>query len=106
MSQKIDTPYGPYTPQTPSPEEMEWADALMREAVEAIAELNHDVWAANRIAEGWGYGPKRDDDQKHNPCLVAYGHLPETEKEYDRASARVVLAELIRRGLIRVDGKK
>ncbi len=103
MSYPIDTPYGPYTPRLPSPAEMDHAAAVMREEVEAIAELNHDVWAGQRIAEGWRHGEKRNDDRKLHPCLVAYAHLPETEKEYDRASARVVLAELIRRGLVRAE---
>ncbi len=46
MSQSIDTPHGP------SPEEMARAADLLSDAVEAIAEVNHDVWAAKRIAEG------------------------------------------------------
>lgn len=53
---------------------------------EAIAENAHNVWAANRMAEGWTCGP-RDDEKKQNPCLVPYSKLPEVEKEYDRAMA-------------------
>lgn len=98
----IDTPFGLYLPQTPSPYEMGQATALMRDAVEVIAELNHDLWAAKRITEGWRYGEKRDEDRKLHPCLVAYKHLPESEKAYDRETAQVVVAELFRRGLITV----
>lgn len=101
MPQSIDTPYGPYLPQAPLKEEMESAASLMHEEVEAIAELIHDEWSAKRIAEGWCYGPKRDDDRKLHPCLVAYAHLPEAEKAYDRNTAQVVVVELLRRGLIR-----
>lgn len=100
MSQPINTPYGPYMPQVPLKEEMERATALMHEEVEAIAELNHDVWSAKRITEGWRYGPQRDDDRKLHPCLVGYAHLPEVEKSYDRDTAKVVVAELLMRGLI------
>lgn len=100
MTCHIDTPYGIYQPQVPSQEEMGKAAALMRDEVEAIAELNHDVWSAKRIAEGWRYGEKRDDYTKLHPCLVAYGHLPESEKAYDRETAKVVVAELLKRGLI------
>lgn len=103
MTQPIDTPHGPYLPQVPLKEEMERAAALMHDEVEAIAELNHDVWSAMRIAEGWRYGPKRDDENKLHPCLVAYAHLPESEKVYDRDTAQVVVAELLRRGLIRAE---
>lgn len=101
MTHSIDTPFGPYQPQVPSQEEMEKAAALMHDEVEAIAELNHDVWSAKRFADGWRYGEKRDDDNKLHPCLVAYDHLPESEKAYDRDTAKVVVAELLKRGLIR-----
>ncbi|MDD5295810.1 MAG: RyR domain-containing protein [Rhodocyclaceae bacterium] len=97
----IDTPHGPYAPQVPGPEDMARASELLSDTVEAIARVNHDVWAAKRIAEGWRFGPRRDDDARLHPDLVAYEHLPEAEKAYDRETARVVVAELIRRGLIR-----
>lgn len=97
----IDTPFGPYAPQVPSPEAMARAADIMCDAVEAIACLNHDVWAARRIAEGWRYGVQRDDAAKRHPDLVAYEHLPEAEKAYDRETAKVVVAELYRRGLLR-----
>ena len=47
----------------------------------------HEVWAQGRMAQGWTYGPKRDDVFKQHPCLVPYSDLPETEKEYDRKTA-------------------
>lgn len=54
---------------------------------EQIAENVHEVWAAGRMAEGWTYGPVRDDAAKTTPCLVPYGDLPDGEKEYDRNTA-------------------
>lgn len=54
---------------------------------EQIAENVHDVWAAGRIAEGWKLGKIRNDSTKETPCLVPYNELPESEKEYDRATA-------------------
>lgn len=97
----IDTPFGPYAPQVPGRQAMARAAGVMSDAVEAIAALNHDVWAARRIAEGWRYGPQRDDGGKLHPDLVAYAHLPEAEKDYDRETARAVVAELLRLGLLR-----
>lgn len=97
----IDTPHGPYLPQVPGADELARATAVMGDAVEAVAALNHDVWAARRIAEGWCYGPVRDDAARRHPDLVAYEHLSETEKAYDRETAKVVVAELLRRGLLR-----
>lgn len=59
----------------------------LNELREAIAENAHDVWAAERIAQGWSYGPQRDDEKKHNPCMVPYSQLPESEKTFDRDMA-------------------
>ncbi len=97
----IATPFGPYAPQVPGPDELARAAAAMGDAVEAVARLNHDVWAARRIAEGGRYGPRRDDEARLHPDLLPYEHLPESEKAYDRETARVVVAELLRRGLLR-----
>ena len=64
--------------------------------IEAIAENSHDIWARQRMDDGWTYGEKRDDEQKKHPDLVPYSDLPEKEKEYDRITARGIL-QLIQR---------
>ena len=61
------------------------------ELTEKLAENTHDIWALQRIKEGWAYGPKRDDKNKEHPCLVPYTELPESEKEYDRNTAMETL---------------
>ena len=55
--------------------------------VEQVAKNVHEVWASNRIAEGWTWGPKRDDEHKTHPSLIPYEELPEVEKQYDRDTA-------------------
>lgn len=65
---------------------------------EAIAENVHEVWAASRIAEGWTYGPQRDDAAKQTPCLVPYADLPEAEKAYDRNTAMQTLKLIVSLG--------
>lgn len=62
-------------------------DENLNDLTESIAENAHDVWAATRMAEGWTYGPIRDDKKKQHPDLVPYSALPESEKEYDRLMA-------------------
>lgn len=62
-------------------------DADLDELREAIAENAHDIWAAERMQQGWTFGPERNDELKQNPCLVPYSKLPEAEKEYDRQMA-------------------
>ena len=68
------------------------------ELTEKIAENVHDVWAEGRIAQGWTYGKKRNDDTKKNPCLVPYSDLPDSEKEYDRNTAMNTLKLIVALG--------
>lgn len=63
--------------------------------VELLAKNNHEVWAAERIAQGWRYGERRDDAKKETPCLVPYDELDESEKEFDRNTALGVLRHII-----------
>jgi ryanodine receptor 2 len=65
---------------------------------EKLAEHAHDVWAAQRLAQGWTLGPARDDATKKHPCLVPYADLPETEKEYDRQAALGTLKAILALG--------
>lgn len=66
--------------------------------VEILAEAVHDSWAAERIATGWTYGPKRDDEKKQHPCLVPYEDLPEGEQAVDGETAKTVIAMLLAKG--------
>lgn len=54
---------------------------------EALARNVHEVWAATRIAQGWRFGPERNDLLKEHPCLIPYDELPEEERTYDRHTA-------------------
>lgn len=68
------------------------------ELTEVLAENTHDHWASKRMAEGWCYGPVRDDAKKEHPDLVPYSELPEAEKEYDRTTAMETLKAIIAAG--------
>jgi hypothetical protein len=61
--------------------------ADIMQLVEQLAENTHDIWALQRINEGWTYGGHRDDQLKQHSCLVPYNELPENEKQYDRNTA-------------------
>ena len=63
----------------------------LKALLEKLAENTHDVWATQRIKDGWTYGPKRDDLNKKHPCLIPYMDLPESEKVYDRNVAIEIL---------------
>ena len=75
-----------YTPKPIDLSDVELTEDL-NELREAIAENAHEIWAENRQAEGWTYGPQRDDRLKQTPDMVPYSQLPEGEKEYDREMA-------------------
>lgn len=66
--------------------------------VERLAENTHDVWAAERLRQGWRYGPQRDDQTKQTPCLVPYCDLPEGEKVFDRNTAMETVRLLLKLG--------
>ena len=70
----------------------------LAELAESIAKNVHEVWAQNRMAEGWTYGPVRDDALRKTPCLVPYEDLPEEEKAYDRNTAFGTLRYIISLG--------
>lgn len=66
--------------------------------IEDMARNVHEVWAQNRISEGWTYGPVRNDALRHHPCLVPYDELPESEKQYDRATSQETLKLILKSG--------
>lgn len=68
------------------------------ELTEKIAENVHENWSAGRIADGWSYGPVRDDEKKTTPCLVPYDQLTETEKAFDRNTALETLKLIVSLG--------
>lgn len=65
---------------------------------EQMARNTHEVWAASRMAEGWTYGPRRDDALRQHPCLVPYEELSEEEKAYDRATSQEALRFILKMG--------
>lgn len=69
--------------------------AAISPLVEQLAEHNHDVWARQRIADGWSWGPQRDDANKKHPCLIPYAELTDGEKQYDRNSAIETLKAIV-----------
>ena len=65
---------------------------------EYLAKNTHEVWAQQRINDGWVYGQRRDTESRTHPCLVPYEELPESEKEYDRNTSRETLKVILSLG--------
>ena len=80
----------PYTPQPIDTSKVKLSPDLL-ELTELLARNTHEVWATQRLVQGWKYGAERNDAEKLHPCLVAYEDLPESEKEYDRSTAMETL---------------
>ena len=72
--------------------------AEMSALTEDLAKNTHEVWATQRVAEGWRYGPCRNEERKEHPGLVSYEDLPNSEKEYDRSTALETLRLILSLG--------
>ena len=93
----IDQTSNNYTPTPVDVTNIQLPEELITLA-EAISKNVHEVWAQNRIKEGWTYGPVRDDKKRQTPCLVPYDQLPEEEKAYDRNTAFGTLKFIVSQG--------
>ena len=87
---------------TYSPAPLDLSDVTLPESLtaltEAIAENTHEVWSQGRRKEGWTYGPVRDETRKKHPDLLPYSYLPDSEKEYDRATAMNAIKLIVKLG--------
>ncbi|KAM9842965.1 LOW QUALITY PROTEIN: ryanodine receptor 3 [Aulostomus maculatus] len=63
--------------------------------VDKLAENAHNVWAKDRIKQGWTYGIQQDLKSKRNPRLVPYTLLDERTKKSNRDSLREAIRTLI-----------
>ena len=84
------------------PNPVDTSEVILDEEILMLAEMlaknTHEVWAKNRMAEGWSYGKERNDLKKETPCMVEYEQLTETEKAYDRNTALETLKLIIKLG--------
>ena len=86
-----------YTPRPIDTTHIELPAELLALA-EKLAENVHDEYALARIADGWSYGPERNDVLKTNPTIVPYNDLPDSEKIYDRRTALSTLKLILAMG--------
>jgi class 3 adenylate cyclase len=86
-----------YSPKPLDTSQFKLSDDLVK-LTELLAENTHEVWARERMAQGWKYGTKRDDNLKEHPCLVPYKDLPESEKKVDREAAMETIKTVLSLG--------
>jgi ppGpp synthetase/RelA/SpoT-type nucleotidyltranferase len=73
-----------------------------KKTIEKMAELEHGRFCAERLADGWRYGPKNDFKEKINDTLIPWNdpRLLDSIKEYDRIAVRNYPKWLARANLI------
>lgn len=98
------------TPENYIPQPIDTSDTQLPDPLlplrEAIARNVHEVWAQERIRQGWSYGPQRDDERRRHPCLVPYEDLSEEEKDYDRNTSVQTLRLILKLGFDIVPRRK
>jgi hypothetical protein len=75
----------------------DWQKSSARNGVEgALAgnspEQSHEGWMAEKISNGWQYGPKKEPEAKTHPCIVPYADLPREQRMKDFIFLAVVKA--------------
>ena len=87
-----------------TPQPIDTSDVVLPEELnpllEAMGKNVHEIWAQERMNQGWTFGEKRDDVLKHHPCLIAYEDLPEEEKVYDRKTSVETLKLILKLGFM------
>lgn len=51
---------------------------------------SHNSWLAEKIENGWVYGPVKDPEEKEHPCMVPYDELPKEQQAKDLLFLSVV----------------
>ena len=56
----------------------------------ATAAASHESWFAQKVADGWVWGPKKDPEKKEHPCMVPFDELPQEQQAKDYLFKAVV----------------
>ncbi len=59
---------------------------------DAGPQASHESWMAQKIAEGWTYGPAKRPDLKQHHCMVPFDQLPREQQAKDYLFRAVVHA--------------
>lgn len=76
--------------------QVEWHDAPEWQRDSAIAgvemhllnpnagpQASHESWMAQKVADGWVYGPEKHPELKVHPCIVPFDQLPAAQQAKD-----------------------
>lgn len=78
---------------------------LTPEILEKLSEAAHEIYCETRKADGFRYGPERNNEKKTHPLLIPYKDLPELYKEANRSNVRTVPQKLSAAGYIMIPAR-
>ena len=62
---------------------------------ETLARNVHEVWAKEKLSQGWIYGEKLDHEKKTHPDLIPYDELSESIRDFDRNTSMETIKLLL-----------
>lgn len=86
--------------QAPWEDAPQWQKDSAIAGAKAIADRNvgpresHEGWLAQKVADGWTYGPVKDPEKKEHPCMVPYDELPAMQRRKDELFGAAVRGAL------------
>jgi hypothetical protein len=83
--------------QKPWDEAPDWQKVSCRDGVLGVLagntpEQSHENWLRHKQANGWVYGPTKNEANKTHPAMMPYGDLPLEQKIKDQIYRDAVLA--------------
>lgn len=67
----------------------------LEELVDELAENTHNLWAKERIQQGWTYGLNEDSETLRSPHLVPYSKVDDAIKKANRDTASETVRTLL-----------
>ncbi|XP_045464164.1 ryanodine receptor isoform X4 [Harmonia axyridis] len=67
----------------------------LEELVDQLAENTHNLWAKERIQQGWTYGLNEDSEMMRSPHLVPYSKVDDAIKKANRDTASETVRTLL-----------
>ena len=86
------------------PRPLDTSDIVLPDAVGEVADLLsknvHEVWAAQKVSDGFSYGERDDKTLKTHHNLVPYEDLSQEDRQYDRNTALETVRVLLKLGFV------
>lgn len=84
--------YAPLWQRTSAIEGVEFTIRQLTANVPPLPQASHENWMAQKIADGWVWGPEKNPNLKTHPCLVSYEELPYEQRMKDYLFISIVTA--------------